>query len=119
MKPHPRTSKVQRAGTLLGKAWRKVVHREKQLRAWLIERGVPAPATTVLLWIAKLVALGVLLYAAFWLALLLVFAIAVAWAAENADWDDEDDRPQWRNGLDGFGLYRGGVRIDPGGQDED
>src|SRR3546814_10937686 len=46
---------------------------------------------TILRWTFNLVALGVLLYAAFWLALLLVFAIAAAWAANNADGNDESE----------------------------
>ena len=111
------SSKAERAGTLLGKAWRRVVHREKRLTAWLIGRGVPVPAATALLWAAKLIALFILLYAAFWLALLLVFAITIAWASRNTDW--EEPEPEWRVGLSGYGLYRGDERIDPGSPDDD
>ena len=45
-----------------------------------------------LVWIVKLAVLGVLLYAAFWLALLLVFVTAAAWASA-ANSPDEDAWP--------------------------
>ncbi|CCG36495.1 putative uncharacterized protein [Xanthomonas citri pv. mangiferaeindicae LMG 941] len=48
---------------------------------------------TGLLWAVKLVVLGVLLYAAFWLALLLVFMAAVAWAAGQSHAQDESEWP--------------------------
>src|SRR3546814_20270951 len=74
---------------------------------------------TILRWTFNLVALGVLLYAAFWLALLLVFAIAAAWAANNADGNDESET-EWRNGPAGFGLYTSdGFRMDPHVYDAD
>lgn len=84
-------------------------------------RGVPASAATAVLWIVKLAVLGVLLYSAFWLALLLAFAGIAAWMVRNVDADEssDDDEPQWRNGLDGYGLYRGEVRIDGGSADDE
>ena len=47
-------------------------------------------AATALLWLVKLAVLGVLLYAAFWLALLLVFAVAAAWAMQHGTADQEE-----------------------------
>ena len=84
-------------------------------------RGVPAGAATAVLWVVKLAVLGALLYSAFWLALLLAFAAIAAWMVRNADADEssDDDEPQWRNGLDGYGLYRGEVRIDGGSADDE
>ena len=57
----------------------------------------------------------------FWLALLLAFAVIAAWMVRNVDADEssDDDEPQWRNGLDGYGLYRGEVRIDGGSADDE
>ena len=54
-------------------------------------------------------------------ALLLTFAAIAAWMVRNADADEssDDDEPQWRNGLDGYGLYRGEVRIDGGSADDE
>ena len=82
---------------------------------------MPASAATAVLWIVKLAVLGVLLYSAFWLALLLAFAGIAAWMVRNVDADEssDDDEPQWRNGLDGYGLYRGEVRIDGGSADDE
>ena len=55
------------------------------------------------------------------LALLLAFAVIAAWMVRNVDADEssDDDEPQWRNGLDGYGLYRGEVRIDGGSADDE
>ncbi|MBN0401372.1 DUF3742 family protein, partial [Pseudomonas aeruginosa] len=72
------------------------------------------------LWVVKLVALGVLLYTASWLALLLVAAVVAAWVARNAGLDDDPTEPEWRNGPAGFGLYTyDGFRIDPHIEDDE
>ncbi len=66
-----------------------------------------------MLWIVELAVLGVLLYFAFWLALLLVFAVIAAGVMGNAELDDEP-QAEWRTGPLGFGLYHlDGSRIDP------
>jgi len=109
---------AERFGRWLGRLWRSYVCREKQVAGWLVVRGMPAGGATILLWIVKLVVLGVLLYVVFWLALLLLFAIAVACAARNAEW--ETPKPEWKNGLSGYGLYtHDGYRIDPHVSDDD
>ncbi|MBO9333148.1 hypothetical protein C1I89_32930 [Achromobacter pulmonis] len=120
MKPAAQTTFAERAGRAFGRMWRGFARCERKAVHWLVARGVPADAATALLWAIKLVVLGVLLYAAFWLALLLVFAIVAAWVARNADWDDdEENQPQWRVGPAGYGLYRGDIRVDIGDPYED
>ncbi|RQR79142.1 DUF3742 family protein [Burkholderia sp. Bp9012] len=104
---------AQRAGQIAGRACRWYARREQQLLGTLIAQGMPARVASSALWVVKLAALGVLLYVAFWLTLLLAFAIAGAWVARNTDWEEE--RPtEWRNGVAGYGLYTSdGYRIDP------
>jgi len=59
---------------------------------------------------------GVLLYMAFWLALLILFMIGAGWAANNSShaenrWTRKDEL---RHGEAGFGLYASnGQRVDP------
>ncbi|QQC64337.1 DUF3742 family protein [Paraburkholderia ginsengisoli] len=102
-----------RVGHWLGHAWRWFVVREQHAVDSLIRIGVPKTAAWVILWIVKLALLGVLLYGAFWLAILLAFAIAAAWIARNNDWS-KDPEPEWRHGPTGYGLYASnGYRIDP------
>lgn len=113
-----KTGDTERFGRLLGRIWRGYVGRERQITGWLVTRSVPAGVATALLWIIKLVVLGGLLYVAFWLALLLMFAIVVAWSAHNTD-PDKDQEPEWKMGLSGYGLYRGDTRIDPDVPDDD
>ncbi|OWJ93167.1 hypothetical protein B6S59_17170 [Pseudomonas sp. A46] len=118
MKPSAQTSFAERTGLILGRLWRGCVRQERKVNGWLVERGVPAGGATALLWVAKLVVLGVLLYSAFWLALFLIFALVAAWTARNVNWEEE--QPEWRNGVYGFGLYHpDGSRIDPYDPDDE
>lgn len=106
-------------GRWLGGLWRAYVGCERQATAWLVVQGLPAGGATALLWIVKLSVLGLLLNGAFWLAMLLVFAVVAASVARNVD-TDETPEPEWRNGPAGFGLYSyDGHRIDPHVSDDD
>jgi len=114
-----RISTAERLGRSVGRGWRAYVRGERRVLDWLASKGVPVAGATALLWLVKLAVLGVLLYTTFWLALLLVFAIAAAWMARNADLDDELPEPEWRNGPAGFGLYTyDGFRVDPHVEDD-
>lgn len=109
---------THRLGWGAGRAWRGYQHRERRAVDWLIAQGMPKSAATTLLWLIKLVVLGVLLYVAFWFALVLAFAVACAWVIRNGTIQEEPE-PEWRIGLSGYGLYRGDVRIDPESPDDD
>lgn len=77
---------------------------------------MPAAGATALVWVVKLVAVGVLLYTTFWLAVLLLLGIAAAWMAGNSAGDDDRwaQQDELRNGEAGFGLYSSnGQRLDP------
>ncbi len=84
-------SKAERVGRWLARGWRGYVRGERWLSGWLMAQGVSASVATILRWTFNLVALGVLLYAALWLALLLVFAVVAAWTAGHSTEQDEDD----------------------------
>lgn len=84
---------AHRLGLAAGRTWRSYARGERKVAGWLVARGSPAAVAKVILWLAKLVLLGVLLYAAFWLALLLLFAVAVAWSAGHSEVADEDEWP--------------------------
>ncbi|ABX36818.1 TPA: DUF3742 family protein [Pseudomonas aeruginosa] len=114
-----RISTAERLGRSFGRGWRAYARGERRASNWLVSKGVPMAGATVLLWTVKLVVLGLLFYAVFWMALLLVFVMVVAWMARNADLNDELPEPEWRNGPAGFGLYTyDGFRIDPHVQDD-
>ncbi|ANF26335.1 TPA: DUF3742 family protein [Pseudomonas aeruginosa] len=107
-----------RLGRGAGRAWRGYLRREQRVAGRLVTRGVPAGATTVVLWIVKLAVLGMLLYTVSWLVLLLAFAVVATWFARNADADDEK-QPELRDGHSGVGLYdKDDWRIDMGDPDE-
>ncbi|POE08556.1 hypothetical protein BV921_15100 [Pectobacterium odoriferum] len=87
---------------------------ELRVLSWLVSKRVPRIGVVALMWAIKLIALCVLLYSAFWLALLLIFVVAAALMANAAGLGDEPPKPEWRNGPAGFGLYTyDGFRIDP------
>lgn len=107
MNTRPRSSTAERFGRWLGRGWRGYVRRERRAVAWLASVGVPSGAATALVWIVKLAVLGVLLYAAFWLALLLVFVTAAAWAsAANSRTKTPGLSPIWTS----FATRRGTTR---------
>ena len=119
MNTKTRLGNVERFGRWLGGLWRACVHREQQAAGWLVAQGAPAGGATALLWIVKLAVLGALLYAAFWPALLLLFALAAAWVARDVPPEEDDEKAEWRIGWSGYGLYRGETRVDPGLPDDD
>jgi len=109
---------AERLGRTLGRAWRGCARLDWRANGWLVAHGWAPGAAKAVLTILKLAGLGVLLYAAFWIALLLLFVAAAGWAARNVDWDEEQET-EWKTGAAGFGLYRGDVRIDIGDPHED
>src|SRR3989344_3690147 len=84
-----RIGTAERLGRGLGRGWRAYARGERRVSNWLTSKGVPLAGAVALLWAVKLVALGMLLYATSWLALLLVFAMVAAWVARNAGLDDD------------------------------
>lgn len=109
-------STAERLGRSVGRGWRAFARGERRVWKWLVSKGVPAVVAAALLWVVKLTALGLLFYAAFWLAVLLLLGIAAAWIAGNSAGDDDRwaQQDELRNGEAGFGLYSSnGQRLDP------
>lgn len=112
MRTTTRLGTAERFGRWLGRGWRSYARAERRVSAGLIAQGLPTGFAVALLRTAKLVVLALLFYAVFWLALLLLFTVAAAWMARNAEWDEP--QAELRNGHLGFGVYhRDGSRIDP------
>ncbi|WIJ66534.1 DUF3742 family protein [Serratia nevei] len=115
MKTAAQTTFAERLGRTLGRAWRGCARLDRRAQGWLLAQGwAPCIAKAALLAV-KLAAIGVLLYTAFWLALLLAFALVGAWVVRNDDGSyDEEHKPEWRYGPAGYGLYtHDDYRIDP------
>ena len=115
MKAHRQSrSTAESAGAAIGRVWRNWLRQEQRLVGWAISHGLPTNAAKAVSWILKLIVFAVLLYAATWLALLLIFGFLAAWAARNADWNGDENQPEWRQGPSGYGLYTSDeYRIDP------
>lgn len=110
-----RNNYAERLGHRFGLGWRTCARGERKVIAWLVSRGFSSVRASVLLWSVKLVVWALLLYAAFWLALLVAFVVVIAWVARNTGLGDEEQAlTEWRYGPSGYGLYTSdGYRIDP------
>ncbi|MFG0828934.1 DUF3742 family protein [Pseudomonas sp. CJQ_7] len=84
-----RTSIPERLGRAFGRAWRAYGRGERRASNWLVSKGAPRAGATALVWAVKLAVLGVLLYIAFWFALVLL-GVAVAGWAMNQHYHDDD-----------------------------
>jgi hypothetical protein len=112
-------SQPERAGMWFGRACRRLMHRERSLARWLLERGVSVRVASVAIWIAKLAILAGVLYVSAVLAFLVAIALIAAAVTSQSRASNDGDSPQWRNGSLGFGLYdRDGHRIDPHDPDD-
>jgi len=76
-----RITTAERFGRWLGRGWRGYVRGERRVSAVLVAKGVPVAVAVALMWMVKLAVLGVLLYVAFWLVLLIFFMVGVGWVA--------------------------------------
>jgi len=67
------------------------MRREAHVVRWLVGKGLPISGAKAILWIIKLAVIGVLLYVAFWLALLLLLVASAAWLARGVDQTEPEE----------------------------
>lgn len=91
MKPAVHTTFAEHAGRTLGRMWRGFVRLDRKAHGWLVAKGWAPGMAGAALMVLKLSVLGVLAYAAFWLALLLALVGFAAWTARNSEGDDSDE----------------------------
>ena len=58
----------------------------------MVDRGLSRLVAVSILWIVKLAVFAILLYAAFWMAVVLAIVLIVAAGAQRAD---QDQQPKW------------------------
>jgi hypothetical protein len=83
MKPSAQTTFAERIGCALGRTWRGFMRLERKANGWLVTQGMNAVLATGILWAVRLALLGFVLYGAFWVMLLLGFAVVAALASER------------------------------------
>ncbi|MBP7654919.1 MULTISPECIES: DUF3742 family protein [Pseudomonadota] len=112
-----RSGTAERLGRWLGRGWRAYARGERRVSGRLVSWGLPSGVAVALLWAAKLSVLGVLLYAAFWLALALVLILLIAGGAGSRYGSSDGlagSNEGLRHGEAGFGYYSSnGHRLDP------
>jgi hypothetical protein len=105
---------MEHAGARLGRVWRALRTREKQLIRWLVVRGCPAAVAYSLIWIIRFAIFGLMLYTSVIVALIVLAALIIGNLVSRASLSNRYEEPEWRYGLLGFGLYeRDGTRVDP------
>jgi hypothetical protein len=112
MKTQFHSGYAERAGILLGRAWGRILHAEHCIVGWLRRRGLSAATATTVLWILNVAFLAATFY--FWatLVFLIIGALLVVVVAPHVDLSEKEEKPRWRHGAAGYGLYRGERRLD-------
>ena len=85
-------SKAEHVGKRLGRAWRWFVRQEVRLAHWMMSNGISQRVAIAILWTVKLAVLVVVLYAAFWMAMVLAIVLIAAVGARGAG---EGEQPEW------------------------
>ena len=91
MKASAQTTFAENAGRILGRIWRICMRLDRKALGGLVAQGLPPGVANVVLLVVKLVILGMLVYAAFWLALLLVLVVVAAWVAPNSAYNESEE----------------------------
>lgn len=100
---------AQLFGRFCGQCWKGYVRKIQRFSAWLTQQGVPPHFATFGGWALQAIAIFVLLYVAFWLALVLTLLVLCVSGLTY-----EDQIQGWHNGPEGYGYYQDGYRIDYG-----
>jgi len=116
MKTSAQTTFAERLGRTLGRAWRGCARLDRRAQGWLRGQGLAPDLVQAPSLVVKLAALGVLLYSAFWLALLIVGLVVVSWMAKQ-DHDEEDSDFLGRKAEEGD--HRQGLFYHPASYDDD
>jgi len=116
MKTAAQTTFAERLGRTLGRAWRGCARLDRRAQGWLRGQGLAPDLVQAASLVVKLAALGVLLYSAFWLALLIVRLVVVSWMAKQ-DHDEEDSDFLGRKAEEGD--HRQGLFYHPASYDDD
>lgn len=80
-----------RLGRAARRALRGYSRSEKQMAGWLASNGLPEALAFGAVWAIRFSIAGVLLYAAFWVAVVVVVGLGAAWYAQQDTSSDDGD----------------------------
>ena len=89
---HTHSSSAERAGMWLARVWLGCVRQEARIARWMIGHGTSRLMATTIFWIVKLTVFAILLYVAFWIAVVLAIVLV---AAAGAQCTDDEEQPKW------------------------
>ncbi|CAE6775313.1 hypothetical protein CFBP6600_22470 [Xanthomonas arboricola pv. corylina] len=90
-----RISTAERLGRSVGRGWRAYARGERRLSSWLASKGVPVVGAALALWVVKLAVLGLLLYVAFWFAVVVLGVMVAGWAMDQQHPAEDDYELQY------------------------
>ncbi|MCC4607751.1 DUF3742 family protein [Xanthomonas campestris pv. zinniae] len=108
----------RRAGRAVARVWRWLLFRNQRLKRWMVAAGMPSGVARVAGTVSLLIVVGMLFYVAFWVGIAVITTMTVICFVGCIGALDTTEEARWRDGVAGYGLYRGEIRIDPGEQEE-
>ncbi|WP_369148731.1 DUF3742 family protein [Burkholderia pseudomallei] len=84
---------AERIGQAFGRAWLTIRRQDARVAQHLMRQGLPRGVALLIIWAAKLLVLGALLYVSFWLVFLLVVLAIAGVAASHIDASERDESP--------------------------
>ena len=119
LKQNTQATFAESTGRMLGRAWRGVLRLERNACAWLTAQGMNAMLAQGILWAVRLALLAILLYGAFWVALILIAVFVAAQSGRRSAEIFPVEKGQWRDDSEGYGYYENDMRTDFGSLFED
>ncbi|CAJ5369563.1 Uncharacterised protein [Burkholderia pseudomallei] len=93
MRTTAHTTIAERVGQAFGRAWLAIRRQDARVAQHLKRQGLPRGVALLIMWAAKLLVLGALLYVSFWLVFLLVVLAIAGVAASHIDASERDESP--------------------------
>lgn len=107
-------------GKCLGQPLAWVLRQQRPLIHWLTTKGLPVKLASLLMIAANLLVLtGILLFfIPIKFIILVVFVLIIAYSGADIE-IPQPKQPEWRMGVDGYGLYNDlGIRLDGSSEDD-
>lgn len=86
-----RGSRANHIGRWVGHKWRAYLQREARAFLWLQQKGMPSWISRPFLLVLKMLIVGVLLYSALWLGLVVLNLFFIAWGIRNASFEPDEE----------------------------
>lgn len=84
-------SLANRVGHWLGRKWRVYVSLETGTLQWFQRKGVSSWLVNPFMWALKMLMVGILLYSAFWIGVIILIVFFIGWRICNASFKSDEE----------------------------